>query len=108
MLKLFLPAEGLDCSVLFVSADFDGGLVPHNITCMQVILYQLAMMPAAVVAVVIAALGIVTGKGVWRLSAEIAFEPCALYGFWHNVYLRIIYKTDGNIVYIPSYMAMCL
>ena len=66
------------------------------------------MMPAAVVAVVIAALGIVTGKGVWRLSAEIAFEPCALYGFWHNVYLRIIYKTEENIVYIPSYMAMCL
>lgn len=43
--------EGLDCSVLFSSADFEGGLVPYNITCMQMILYQLAMMLAGTVAV---------------------------------------------------------
>lgn len=62
MLKLFLPAEGLDCSVLFVSADFEGGHVPHNITCMPVILYQLAMMPAAAGAAVTAVLGIAQAK----------------------------------------------
>lgn len=43
--------EGLDCSVLFSSADFEGGLVPYNITCMQMILYQLAMVLAGTVAV---------------------------------------------------------
>ncbi len=27
--------DGLDCSVLFASVDFEGGLVPHNITCLR-------------------------------------------------------------------------
>ena len=62
MLKPFLPAEGLDCSVLFSSADFEDGLVPYNIMCVQVILYQLAMMPAAVGAAVTAVLGIAQAK----------------------------------------------
>ena len=43
--------DGLDCSVLFASVDFEGGLVPHNITCLQMILYQLVMMLAGTAAV---------------------------------------------------------
>ena len=44
--------DGLDCSVLFAPVDFEGGLVPHNITCLQMILYQLVMMLAGTAAAV--------------------------------------------------------
>ena len=100
----FYGKSGLDCSILFTSADFAEGFIPFNITCSTLLRYQILM----------AFTGAVSVTGITLLISAVSQKQIAAFIASATIYIFPIMLpiTESNPLFrfiglLPLYHAQC-